>query len=436
MQSKFTKKRTFWEEHMTILMNRRSLLKTVSATALCLGLPGFAFAADRPVKIGVVAPKTGPLAVFAEHLDFVLDQIAKKYGGKIEINGVTYPLEIIVKDSQSNPNRASEVASELILSDKVDIMTSFGTPETANPVSDQCDLNGIPSVSTDTPVESWFFGRKGDPKVGFEWSFNFFLNVPDLVKTYLGIWNKVPGNARKIGLLLANDNDGNAFAGLFPDLLKAEKYTIVDPGRFDLPASNYNAQITAYKSADVDGVMMSLPPPEIAAFWNESAQQGFKPKFMTPGKGGEFPPAVYPYGDRGENLSIEVWWDRTFPYSSSLTGQSSAELADAYEAASKQQASMALGYTHALFEVAIGALKGAKNIDDHASVRYALRDMKHETVVGPIEFTKGPLPNSWNTPLVGGQWRKGKKWPLELVIVDNSASPAIPVAGQVEAISY
>lgn len=416
---------------------RRALLQSAAATTLAMGFARPALAAEgRSVRIGVVAPLTGPLALFTEHLDFVLGQVQAQYGGQIEINGTAHPLEIIVKDSQSNPNRASEVASELILSDKVDIMTSFGTPETANPVSDQCDLNGVPSVSTDTPLESWFFGRGGDPATGFEWSFNFFLNVPDLVKTYMGIWDKVPGSGKKIGFLFANDNDGNAFAGLMPEPLIAAGYTIVDPGRFDLPASNYNAQITAFKADAVDGVVMSLPSPEIAAFWNESAQQGFQPLFMTPGKGGEFPPGIYPFAERGKNLSVEVWWDRTYPFSSSLNGQSSAELADAYETASGQQASMALGFTHALLEVAIGALKNATNIDEPATVRDALRDMAHQTVVGPIEFTKGPLPNCWNTPLVGGQWRPGKKWPLELVIVDNAASPGIPVGGSVEAITY
>lgn len=418
-------------------ITRRALMQNAAATSLSLGLTGAALAATgRPIKIGVVAPLTGPLALFSEHLDFVIGQIDRQYGGIIEVNGVIHPLELIVKDSQSNPSRASEVASELILSDGVDIMTSFGTPETANPVSDQCDLNGVPSVSTDTPLESWFFGRNGDPAVGFEWSFNFFLNVPDLVTTFLGIWNKVPGTERKIGFLFANDSDGNAFAGIMPGLLTAENYSITDPGRFDLPTSNYSAQISAFKTAGVDGVVMSLPSPEFAAFWNESAQQGFQPLFVTPGKGGEFPPGIYPFGERAENLSIEVWWDRSFPYGSSITGQSSAELADEYEENSGQQASMALGYTHALFEVAIGALHNASDVEDPGAVRDALRDTMHQTVVGPVNFNNGPLPNCWNTPLVGGQWRKGAKWPLEIVIVDNAASPDIPVSDDVLAISY
>jgi len=421
---------------MAYRLTRRVLLQGAAASGLGSALARPAFAAARPLKIGVVAPKTGQLALFSEHLDFVVDQVKRQFGGKLEIGGTSYSLEIIVKDSQSSPNRASEVASELILRDKVDIVTSFGTPETANPVSDQCDLNGVPSVSTDTPVESWFFGRNGDPKKGFEWSYNFFLNVPDLAKTYLGIWDKVPGNKKVVGLLLANDNDGNAFAGLMPDILKKAGYTVVDPGRFDLPASSYSTQIAAYKAANVDGVFMSLPPPEFAAFWNESAQQGFKPLFVTPGKGGEFPPGIYPFNERADDLSIEVWWDRTYPFSSSITGQTSAALADEFEKVSGHQASMALGYTHALFEVAIGSLKSAKDLASRASVRDALRDTKHSTVVGGIDFNNGPLPNSFNTPLVGGQWRKGTKWPHEIVIVDNAASPKIPVNGPVQAITY
>ena len=51
----------------------------------------------------------------------------------IAIGGKQYPVSILVKDSQSNPNRASEVANDLILKDKVDIMLVSGTPETANP---------------------------------------------------------------------------------------------------------------------------------------------------------------------------------------------------------------------------------------------------------------------------------------------------------------
>jgi branched-chain amino acid transport system substrate-binding protein len=45
------------------------------------------------------------------------------------------------------------VALDLILKEKVDIMCAFATPETVNPVSDQCEANGVPCLSNDAPLE-------------------------------------------------------------------------------------------------------------------------------------------------------------------------------------------------------------------------------------------------------------------------------------------
>src|SRR5947208_3216954 len=114
----------------TAAVNRRSILTGIAAAATAPTTIRTAFAQVRTLKIGLVAPQTGPLSLFSEHIPFVLDQVKRATGGNLEIGGRRRPFEIIVKDSQSNPNRASEVASELILKDKVDIMCAFATPET------------------------------------------------------------------------------------------------------------------------------------------------------------------------------------------------------------------------------------------------------------------------------------------------------------------
>ncbi|MBN9488024.1 MAG: ABC transporter substrate-binding protein [Alphaproteobacteria bacterium] len=415
-------------------VRRRSVLKGVAATGAATMLARPAFAAPRTLKIGLVAPQTGPLSLFSEHIPFVLDQVKKATGGNLKIGGTNRAFEIIVKDSQSNPNRASEVASDLILKDKVDIMCAFATPETVNPVSDQCELNGVPCVSNDAPLEPWFFGRHGDPKKGFEWTYNYFFSAGTTIGAMLSMWNRIPSN-KKMGVLWPNDNDGNAFSQVMPPPIKAAGFTIVDPGRFDLPANNFDAQISAFKAAGVEAVFTVTPAPEFTVFWNSCAQQGYKPKIVTPGKVAEFPPGVYPFGDRAINFSIEVWWSRFHPFSSGMTGQSSAELADEYEKVSGRQASMGLGFRHALFETAFDTLKRTHDLDKHESVRDALRDMDYKSVVGPVNFKKGPFPNTSLTPIVGGQWRKGKKWPLDLIIVDNSAAKEIPVGGEPEAMA-
>ncbi|WP_145981069.1 ABC transporter substrate-binding protein, partial [Agrobacterium tumefaciens] len=95
--------------------------------------------ADTPtIKVGHVSPVTGPLAGFAEANDYILDGI-KKSLSSIDNNGKNWAIEVISKDSQSNPNRAAEVAADLILKDEVDIIVAASTPDTVNPVSDQAE---------------------------------------------------------------------------------------------------------------------------------------------------------------------------------------------------------------------------------------------------------------------------------------------------------
>ncbi len=151
-------------------------------------------AGPRTLKIGYVSPQTGPLAPFGEADRFTIEQMQTAFKNGIAIGGKTYPVSIVVKDSQSNPNRAGEVANDLILKDKVDIMLVSGTPETANPVSDACELNEMPCVSTVVPWQPWFFGRKGDPKKGFHFTYHFFWGLEDVITIYTGMWQSVQTN--------------------------------------------------------------------------------------------------------------------------------------------------------------------------------------------------------------------------------------------------
>lgn len=418
-----------------LLVPRRTVLQGIAAGAAAATIARPAFAVPETVKIGLVGPKTGPLALFFEEMSWAVQNALKVTNNSIKINGTVHPLEIITKDSQSNPNRASEVAQDLILKDKVHIVSTFATPETVNPVADQCELNGMPCVSNDDPIESFFFGRHGDPKKGFDWTYNFFFTGSGLLKTLMGGWSRLPSN-KTIGVLWANDDDGRIFAQVMTPQMQKAGFKVVDPGRFDLPANNFSPEIDAFKSNKAEIVFAVIPGPDFTIFFNQAAQQGFKPISIGAGKVDEFPQGVYPYGDRAINFTTEVWWSRYHPYSSGLSKLSSAELADQYEKEANQQASMGLGFRHSLLEVAIDALTRTQKLDDPASIRDALRDTNYQSVVGPINFKTGPLPNCSEIKMPCGQWRKGKKWPLELVLVDNTNAPNIAVQSEPMPMTY
>ena len=264
-------------------------------------------AADGVFKIGLVSPLTGPLAGFGEAQDWIIAGIQKSMDG-LTNNGKPVKIQLITKDSQSNPNRAAEVASELILKDQVNLLLTKDTPDTTNPAADQAELNGVPCISTNCPWQPYFFGRKGDPAKGFDWTYHFFWGLEDIIANFVGIWDQ-SGAAKKVGGLFPNDADGNAWGDAehgLPGPLKAAGYDLVDPGRYQPLNNDFSSQISAFKTAGCEIVTGVMIPPDFATFWSQAAQQGFKPKVVTVGKALLFPASVGALGERADGLTTEA----------------------------------------------------------------------------------------------------------------------------------
>ena len=416
-------------------ISRRTVVATglgaIAAPAVLRVMPAQAQSAT--IKVGLVSPRTGPLAGFGEADGFILEQVRAVLGKGLANGGKTYKVEIVAKDSQSSASRASDVASELILGDKVHLLIGSGTPDTTNPIADQAEVNEVPCITTNCPWQPYFFGRKGDPAKGFNWTYHFFWGLEDIIASYMSLWDSMPTN-KVIGGLFPNDADGNAWGdatrGVPPAYTKAG-YKLIDPGRYQPMNNDFTSQISAFKAAGAEIVTGVMIPPDFATFWSQAAQQGFKPKIVTVGKALLFPSVVESLGARGDGLSTEVWWSPNHPFKSGLTGQSCKDLADAYTKATSRPWTQPIGFQHALFEVAIDVLKRAKNPTDPKALLAAITSTKYQSIVGPINWTGKPVKNVTKTPLVGGQWqKKGDKF--ELVIAENKTAPNIPVGGKLK----
>ena len=145
-------------------ISRRDLLKVsgLGLGAVILGPAGVAragrmriteeAAAGNTIKIGFISPRTGPLGGFGEPDPFALGLARKALANGLTIGGKKYAVQLIDKDTQSDPARAGQLAKALINSNKIDLMLSTSTPETNNPVADACEAAGVPCIST---VEPW-----------------------------------------------------------------------------------------------------------------------------------------------------------------------------------------------------------------------------------------------------------------------------------------
>jgi branched-chain amino acid transport system substrate-binding protein len=424
------------------MMKRRTLLKGTAAAAVGTTFGVFATPAiskNVKIKLGYVSPQTGPLAAFAESDKFNIDRFLATDVGK--------NFEIIVKDSQSNSNRAAEVAKELIVSDRIDLMLVASTPENTNPVATTCEAEEIPCISTKAPWQPWFIGQQGNPGDPASWkpfnfAYHYFWGLEDVIAVYTNMWAQLETNW-KVGGLFPNDADGNAWGdpqnGLKPGLAIAG-FELNDPGRYQNLSDDFTAQINAFKGAGTQIITGVVIPPDFTTFWNQAKQQGLTPKAVTVAKAILFPQSVEALGKNGHNLSSEVWWSASHPFKSSITGQSSADLAAEFTARTGRPWTQPIGFIHSLFEMAANVMGRVDDVTDAEAVAAAIGASKADTVVGRVEWNGAGLPpfaakNVAKTPLVGGQWRRQADGKFELVIVDNKTATFIPVGGTMESLS-
>jgi branched-chain amino acid transport system substrate-binding protein len=440
------RRRAFWEEKTMggSMFTRRDLLKSTAAGAALVvasGLAAPAIAQARKIKLGFVSPQTGPLAAFGEADTFVTVNFLET----AKQMGLDY--EVVVKDSQSNPNRAAEVAKELIVDDEVNLVLVSSTPETTNPVSTTCEAEEMPCISTVAPWQPWFIGQQGNPGDPASWkpfnfAYHFFWGLEDIIAVFTGMWGQVETN-KKVGGLFPNDGDGNAWGDKvvgFPPVLEKMGYSLTDPGRFQNLTDDFSAQINAFKQAEADIITGVVIPPDLTTFWNQAKQQGLKPKVASIGKALLFPQTVESLGDAGHNLSTEVWWTPSHPFKSSLTGQTTKEVADAFTTSTGRPWTQPIGFAHALFELAVDVMNRAEDIGEGETVAKAIAATKLDTLVGPISWGSEKLPpfaqkNVAKTPLVGGQWRLKSGGGYDLVVVENALEPSIPLGGKMEALA-
>ena len=423
-------------------VSRREFVKGAAAGGLALtGTMSSAFAqASDVIKIGFVSPRTGPLGGFGEGDPYVLGLARKALANGLTSGGKKYKVEIIDRDSQSDPARASQLAKALINSDKVDLMLATSTPEVVNPVSDACEAAGVPCVSTVLPWEAWYFGRGAKPGAPspYKWTYHFSFGVAEFAKAYISEWSngQVPTN-KKVGVMFPNDADGNALREHMIPLFEKAGFTVFDPGGYEDGTTDYSAQIAKYKAAGVQ-IFTGVPiPPDFATFWRQAAQQGLAKqiKIQSIAKTGLFPSQMEALGSLAYNIASLAYWHPTFPYKSPLTGNTSQELADGYEKSSGRQWNQQLGATQSLLDVGAELLKAASNPKDKAEVVKTLSHFKVTTAVGVVEWGKFPIPNVCPTPLIGAQWIKakpGSKYKLDLVIVDNADDPNVPIGAKLQ----
>ena len=166
--------------------------------------------AGREIKLGLVSPETGAAALLGRPTSGSCPILKHRWRAEWSWATARISLKVIVKDSQSDSNRASQVAGDLVNNDKVDMMLVSGSPETVNPVADQGEAGAVPCLSNFTPWPSYVAGRSKNPEAGFHWTYTNSLGSEQAIACFIDMFEQMPNN-KVIGMLFCNDADGNSW---------------------------------------------------------------------------------------------------------------------------------------------------------------------------------------------------------------------------------
>lgn len=406
---------------------RRSFLAGSAAAAGLLAAPSVARAQNRRIRIGYITALSGPRAEFGASDPWMVEQVNTLLRDGLMIDGTSHEVEILVRDNQSNVNRSASVGQELILREDVDLLLVQDL-DASVATGEMSDIAGIPSISTMGPWQAWMFPRGSNPEQGFPYSFTFFWGADDAMNTFVRIWDQIDTN-RVVGDFYFDNPAGQAFADTelgLPGFMARGGYSRVPGGMFQIDTQDFSAQVARFRDGEAQIVTGFGFPPHWSTFWAQAGQAGYRPEAATFAAAFLFPSAIEALGERGNGMSTEVWWTPNMPFTSSLTGQSAAELASAWEAHSGRQWVQTLGYSHALFETGIAALRQSGAPKDRDAVRDAIAAMSLDTMVGPVNWGGSPIRNVAVTEVAGGQWRRSSgRHAYDLVITENTLAPSI-----------
>jgi branched-chain amino acid transport system substrate-binding protein len=403
--------------------------------------------AGRPIKLGLVYPKTGALASFAKPDEWIVQTFKKDVkDGVVCGDGKLHTFDVLLEDSQSSVSRASQVAGDMILNSKVDMLLASSSPDNANPVADQAEANGVPMLATFVPWQP-FYNRGGKPPAQpYTWTWMYHFGLEDAAQVRMALWAQLQTN-KKVGLLFPNDADGSAWAnektGFTPKVIAAG-YAVTQPGLHDTTAEDFTQQISAFKGNGCEICSGIETPPLFTNFWKQAVQQLYHPTICTMGKALLFHETLIALGDSGIGLSDEVVWHPTFPYKSSLSGLTAQQFADLYTSETGNGWTEPLGQ-YGKYEWAVDIYTRMTDIEDKSQFPKVVAATKLNTIQGLVDFTlpvdpksAHPVPNVFKIRIAAGQWVKsaaGAKWPYDLVLCAANGDE-IPTPAKMLPISY
>lgn len=378
-------------------MKRRTALKLAAAAALVGSLSvGAAQAAD-PIKIGAVAPKTGPLAGGATvthwpNIQLWAAQVNAR--GGLNVKGGKAKIEVIEYDDQTNPGETIKAVQRLATQDNVDfIVAPYGTGLNlaVAPIFAKYGYPQIAVTAITDQIEE-LAGRYPSMFFTLGSTTAFAQSVADI----LAKMHKEGKIGNKVAMVNVADAFGIELAVAARPIFKKAGLEIVYDKSYPLGTQDLSPLVKGAKATNPDAFVAWSYPPDTFGLTEQAIIENLDVKaFYTavatcfPAYGGKFGKAIEGnLGAGGVNPD---------------TPEMKAYLKAHKEITGKDADFWASATTYAALQILEQAIEGV-GAPDRAKVTEYLKKHTFKTVLGDITFNKHNNNEKFWTV---GQWQNG-----------------------------
>ena len=371
-------------------------LKLTAAMAIA-AVCGMAAAQDMVVKIGHVAPMSGPQAHYGKDNENGVRMAIDDLNAKgVTIGGKKAKFEIEAEDDAADPKQGTAAAQKLCDAKVAGVVgrLNSGTTIPASKVYHDCGIPHVTGAATNPAL----------PKPGYDTTYRIIAN-DNALGAALALYAADKLHLKKVAIIDDRTAYGQGVAEVFAKTAKSKGMQVVDQQYTNDKATDFMAILTAIKAKNPDSIFFCVMDPQAGPMLRQMEQLGMD-KVRYFGGDGICTAEIAKLSGGAKTLSNVICAEGGASLAKMPGG---TEWKSRYDAKYPGQFQVYSPYTYDATFVLVDAMKRAGSIDPKKYIPF-LKKTNYKGVTAVIQFEpNGELKNAATTLY---HYIDGKKTPL------------------------
>jgi branched-chain amino acid transport system substrate-binding protein len=329
------------------------------------------------IYLGAVVPQTGPFAGGGAQVvrgyTYCIDIVNEAGGVYVAEYDTNLPLEMILRDDESDPNKTTAAMEELAGQDITVYLGGFASPVHAAGTA-VAEKNQIPYLGVATALQALH-------EQGYQYYFSPFPKSPDIATSVFEMLNaSIPEGERptRVGIFAEATDWGEELGALWEEAAPQYGYEVVLHETYAPGTEDFTDIILKAQAADVEALLSLPTPPDGFNIYKQMGELGWKPPFSLVVRAADVP-TWNDLGDVGDGVVLSAGWHPGLGY----PGIDAINQRHIEEEG--RPADPIVGSSCSLIQIVADAIERAGTLD-HQAVRDALAATDMMTVAGPVVF--------------------------------------------------